>query len=90
MEKPKKTTTSNNRKKSKTKENQNLNEEKENHVLIKMNSSRLVVSFRNSTMLESSTERLFPVCICWRRRKKSENEFVDWFFVLGSENKKKN
>jgi hypothetical protein len=27
-------------------------------------------------MLESSTERRFPVCICWR----SENEFVDWFF----------
>jgi hypothetical protein len=42
-----------------------------NHVLLKLSSSRLVNSFRNSTMLESN-ERLFPVCICWRRRKKSE------------------
>jgi hypothetical protein len=47
-----------------------LNEERKNHVPPKANSSRLVNSFMNSTMLESSTERPFPVCICWKRRKK--------------------
>jgi hypothetical protein len=39
----------------------NLNKEKQSHKLQKLNSSRLVVSFRNSTMLESTTERRFPV-----------------------------
>jgi hypothetical protein len=68
LEKPKKHKQQ--QKQSKTKENENLNEKRKRHVPLKMSSSRLVVSFRNSTMLESSTEKLFPVCICWRRRKK--------------------
>jgi hypothetical protein len=56
---------------------------RKNHVLQKMSSSRLMVSFRNSTMLESTTERLFSVWVCWRKREEKKWEWVCWlvFFV---------
>jgi hypothetical protein len=83
----KKNTTSNNRRIAKQRRIKNLNEQKEIHVPLKVSSSRLVNSFRNSTMLESTTERPFPVCICWRRKKKARLSLLIRFFVLGSENK---